>query len=79
MKLVYFIILTAFAARTPVRLGTVRARFGITRAGVYLGSLLISTPGRALQPGSQTDLRRLIVSPNRVNAGGLVAVGFVSQ
>ena len=30
--------------RPPVRLGTVRAGSGATRAGVYLGSLLLSTP-----------------------------------
>lgn len=54
--------------RTPVRLGTVRAGSGVTRAGVYQGPLLISTPGRALRPGSQAGLRRLIVSPDRVGA-----------
>lgn len=54
--------------RAPVRLGTVRAGFGITRTGVCLGSLLISTPGRALRPGSQAGLRRLIVNPDRVSA-----------
>lgn len=43
----------------------------MTRAGVYLGSLLISTPGGALRPGSQAGLRRLIVGPDRVSAGGL--------
>ena len=42
----------------------------MTRAGVYQGSLLISTPGGALQPGSQAGLRRLIISPDRVSAGG---------
>lgn len=57
--------------RTPVRLGTVRAGSGMTRAGVYLGSLLISTPGGALRPGSQTGLRCLIVAPDRVSADSL--------
>lgn len=70
LKLVSFIILTASAARAPVRLGTVRAGFGITHAGVCLGSLLISTPGRALRPGSQAGLSRLIISPDRVSADG---------
>ena len=42
----------------------------MTRAGVYQGSLLISTQGRAQRPGSQADLRRLIVLPDRVSAGG---------
>ena len=42
----------------------------MTRAGVYQGSLLISTQGRALRPGSQAGLRRLIVLPDRVSAGG---------
>ena len=55
-------VLTAFAARAPVRLGTVRAGSGVTRTGVYLGSLLLSTPGGALRPGSQAGLRRLIVT-----------------
>ena len=31
--------------RPPVRLGTVQAGSGATRAGVYQGSLLLSTPG----------------------------------
>ncbi len=79
LKLVSFIFLTAFAARAPVRLGTVQAGFGVTRAGVCLGSLLISTPGRALRPGSQAGLRRLIIFPGRVSAGGLVAVGSISR
>ena len=57
--------------RPLVRLGTVRAGSSATRAGVYLGSLLISTPGGALRPGSQAGLRRLIVGPDRVSAGGL--------
>ena len=52
-------------------MGTVRAGFGKTRAGVYLGPLLISTPDGALRPGSQAGLRRLIVGPDRVSAGGL--------
>ena len=43
----------------------------MTRAGVYLGSLLISTPGGALRPGSQTGLRCLIVAPDRVSAESL--------
>ena len=68
--------------RAPVRLGTVRAGSGATRAGVYLGSLLISTPGGALRPGSQAGLRRLIVSrtgsvlvalPKAAHAGGILA------
>lgn len=53
-------------ARTPVRLGTARAGSGMTRAGVYLGTLLISTPGGVLRPGSQAGLWRLIVGPDRV-------------
>ena len=56
--------------RPPVRLGTVQAGFGVTRAGVYQGSLLISTPVRAQRPGSQAGLRRLIINPGRVSAGG---------
>ena len=56
--------------RPPVRLGTVQAGSGMTRAGVYQGSLLISTQGRALRPGSQAGLWRLIVFPDRVSAGG---------
>ena len=54
----------------PVRLGTVQAGSGMTRAGVYQGSLLISTQGRALQPGSQAGLRRLIMLPDKVSTGG---------
>ena len=46
--------------RPLVRLGTVRAGSGATRAGVYLGPLLISTPGGALRPGSQAGLRTCI-------------------
>ena len=61
-ELVSFIALTAFALAPPVRLGTIRAGSGVTRAGVYQGSLLLSTPGGALRPGSQAGLRRLIVS-----------------
>jgi len=71
LNLISYIVLTTFAARAPVRLGTVRAGSGVTRAGVYQGPLLISTPGGALQPGSQAGLRRLIVYPDRVSAGGL--------
>ena len=71
MNLVIVIVLTAFALAPPVRLGTVQAGSGVTRAGVYQGSLLISTPGRALRLGSQTGLRRLIISPDRVSADGL--------
>ena len=56
--------------RPPVKLGTVRAGSGMTRAGVYQGSLLISTQGRALRPGSQAGLRRLIMLPDRVSADG---------
>lgn len=62
LELISYIALTTFAARTPVRLGTTRAGSGVTRAGVYQGPLLISTPGGALRPGSQAGLRRLIVS-----------------
>ena len=54
----------------PGEVGNSTGRVRQTRAGVYLGSLLISTPGRALRPGSQAALRRLIVSPDRVNADG---------
>ena len=53
-----------------MRLGTVRAGSGMTRAGVYQGSLLISTQGRALRPGSQAGLRRLIVLTDRVSTDG---------
>ena len=67
--MVIIIVLTAFAARAPVRLGTVQAGSGMTRAGVYQGSLLISTQGRALRPGSQADLWRLIMLPDRISAG----------
>ena len=67
-NLVVVIVLTAFALAPPVRLGTVQAGSGMTHAGVYQGSLLISTPGGALQPGSQAGLRRLIISPDRVSA-----------
>ena len=68
LELISYIALTTFAARTPVRLGTTRAGSGVTRAGVYQGPLLISTPGGALRPGSQAGLRCLIVSPDRVSA-----------
>lgn len=54
-----------------MRLGTVRARSGKTCAGVYQGSLLLSTPGQPHMPGSQAVRRCLIVYPDRVNAGGL--------
>ena len=56
--------------RPLVRLGTVWAGSSMTRAGVYQGSLLISTQGRALRPGSQAGLRRLIVLQDRVSADG---------
>ena len=42
----------------------------MTRAGVYQGSLLLSTPSRAQRPVSQADLWRLIVLSDRVSAGG---------
>ena len=70
LELISYIALTTFAARTPVRLGTTRAGSGVTRAGVYQGSLLISTPGGALRPGSQAGLRRLIINSDRVSADG---------
>lgn len=68
--LVIIIVLTAFALAPPVRLGTVQAGSGTTRAGVYQGSLLFSIPGGALRPGSQAGLRRLIINSDRVSAGG---------
>ena len=52
-------------------LGTVRARSGKTCAGIYQGSLLLSTPGQPHTPGSQAVRRCLIVYPDRVNADGL--------
>lgn len=53
-----------------MRLGTVRVRSGKTCAGVYQGSLLLSTPGQPHMPGSQAVRRCLIVYLDRVNAGG---------
>ena len=53
-----------------MRLGTVRVRSGKTCAGVYQGSLLLSTPGQPHAPGSQAVRRCLIVYLDRVNAGG---------
>lgn len=53
-----------------MRLGTVRVRSGKTCAGVYQGSLLLSTPGQPHTPGSQAVRRCLIVYLDRVNAGG---------
>lgn len=54
-----------------MRLGAVWVRSGKTCAGVYQGSLLLSTPGQPHGPGSQAVRWCLIMYLDRVNTDGL--------
>jgi len=65
-----FLFLITFAARTPDEIGNSTGQVWQTCAGVYQGSLLLSTPGQPHMPGSQAVRRCLIVYPDRVNADG---------